>query len=138
MMRQPNHASRGLPPEWLEAIREAHNRGTPADRAGPVARKSAPPPRSPETYIHTPELQDLVARLKSERIAQGLSLGDISRMTRQARSAISRLESGEFANPTLNTLYRYALAVGWHVRFVAEPLKDGHPPAHARRNGTKP
>jgi transcriptional regulator with XRE-family HTH domain len=71
---------------------------------------------------HGSELRSLIARLKRERIRKELSLGDIARLTRVARSAISRLESGEYVNPTLHTVYRYARALGWHIRLSAEPV----------------
>ena len=50
--------------------------------------------------------------LKQERIAQGLSLADMQERTGMSRSAISRLENDETANPTIETLSRYAAALG--------------------------
>jgi transcriptional regulator with XRE-family HTH domain len=73
----------------------------------------------PLPYDHSSELQNLIGRLKRERIRKGLSLGDVARMTDQARSALSRLESGEYSNPTFHTVYRYARALGWHVKLSA-------------------
>jgi len=66
----------------------------------------------------------LIDRLKRERTIKGMSLGAIARQTQQARSALSRLESGEYTNPTLHTLFRYAHALGWHIELVARPLSD--------------
>jgi transcriptional regulator with XRE-family HTH domain len=40
------------------------------------------------------------------------------------RAAVSRLENGWNANPTLETLYRYALALNANIRLVAEDLVD--------------
>ena len=57
-------------------------------------------------------LRQLLAALRAERERQGLSLADINERTGIDRAALSRLENNEDANPTLNTLERYAEAVG--------------------------
>jgi ribosome-binding protein aMBF1 (putative translation factor) len=58
------------------------------------------------------QLQDLLLRLKSAREAKGLSLADLTELTGMDRSALSKLETGQRANPTVETLVRYAEAVG--------------------------
>ena len=58
------------------------------------------------------ELQELVHQLKAAREAKGLSLADMTELTGMDRSALSKLESGQRANPTVETLVRYAQAVG--------------------------
>jgi ribosome-binding protein aMBF1 (putative translation factor) len=58
------------------------------------------------------QLDDLLAQLKAAREAQGLSLADITDRTGMDRSALSKLETGQRANPTVETLVRYAEAVG--------------------------
>lgn len=60
----------------------------------------------------TAELRHAFRILKQERIAQGLSLADMQERTGMSRSAISRLENDESANPTMETLSRYAEALG--------------------------
>lgn len=60
----------------------------------------------------TAELRQAFRILKQERIAQGLSLADMRDRTGMSRSAISRLENDETANPTIETLSRYAEALG--------------------------
>jgi ribosome-binding protein aMBF1 (putative translation factor) len=57
-------------------------------------------------------LQDLLLQLKAAREAKGLSLADLTELTGMDRSALSKLETGQRANPTLDTLVRYAGAVG--------------------------
>lgn len=57
-------------------------------------------------------LRRILSALCAERKRQGLSLADIHERTGIDRSALSRLENNEDANPTLNTLERYAAAVG--------------------------
>jgi DNA-binding XRE family transcriptional regulator len=57
-------------------------------------------------------LQELLRQLKAAREAKGLSLADVTELTGMDRSAISKLETGQRANPTVETLVRYAEAVG--------------------------
>ena len=56
--------------------------------------------------------QDLLKQLKAAREARGLSLADLTELTGMDRSALSKLETGQRANPTVATLVRYAEAVG--------------------------
>jgi DNA-binding XRE family transcriptional regulator len=58
------------------------------------------------------QLQDLLVQLKAAREAKGLSLAELTELTGMDRSAISKLETGQRANPTVETLVRYAEAVG--------------------------
>jgi ribosome-binding protein aMBF1 (putative translation factor) len=58
------------------------------------------------------QLQDLLLQLKAAREAKGLSLADLTELTGMDRSAVSKLETGQRANPTVETLVRYAKAVG--------------------------
>jgi DNA-binding XRE family transcriptional regulator len=68
------------------------------------------------------QLEPLVNQLKAAREAQGLSLADLTRITGMDRSALSKLETGQRPNPTIETLVRYAEAVG--KRLVVS-LSDG-------------
>jgi DNA-binding XRE family transcriptional regulator len=58
------------------------------------------------------QLNALLVQLKAAREELGLSLNDITRLTGMDRSAVSKLETGQRANPTVQTLIRYAEAVG--------------------------
>ncbi len=58
------------------------------------------------------QLQKLLIQLKEAREAKGLSLADLTDLTGMDRSALSKLETGQRANPTVDTLVRYAEAVG--------------------------
>lgn len=60
----------------------------------------------------------MLAALKRRREAQGLSLADVAERCGMDRSAVSRLENGVYLNPTLDTLYRYAAAVGAEIAFT--------------------
>lgn len=50
--------------------------------------------------------------LKEAREASGLTLADVSARCGMDPSAISRLENGHVANPTIGTIQRYASAIG--------------------------
>ena len=58
------------------------------------------------------QLEKLCAELKAAREAKGLSLADVTELTGMDRSALSKLETGQRTNPTVETLVRYAEAVG--------------------------
>ena len=57
------------------------------------------------------KLNEVVGLLKAERELRGLSLADVGEKTGLSKSAISKLESSKDANPTVNTLSRYAAAL---------------------------
>ena len=58
------------------------------------------------------QLAELLRQLRQAREDRGLSLADLTELTGMDRSAISKLETGQRPNPTLETLVRYAEAVG--------------------------
>jgi len=60
-------------------------------------------------------LRGAVSALKMTREALGLSLADIKASTGIEKSNLSRLENDPLANPTLDTLCRYAEAVGKEI-----------------------
>ena len=76
------------------------------------------------------ELHDLLKQLKAARDAKGLSLANLTELTGMDRSALSKLETGRRANPTVETLVRYAEAVG--KRLVVS-LTDPGPTGRSRR-----
>ncbi len=61
------------------------------------------------------DLKITFAALKSLREEQGLSITDMCERTGMDRAAVSRLENGKLANPTINTMSRYARALGKRV-----------------------
>jgi len=75
------------------------------------------------------DIRRLALLLKNMRETQGLSLADLSAATGMDRAAISRLENGVQNNPTVNTLCRYARAVGKRivVAVVDIPKHAGSP-----------
>jgi len=68
--------------------------------------------RHHERMASLDQLQELLMQLKAAREAKGLSLSDLTELTGMDRSALSKLETGQRVNPTVETLVRYAEAVG--------------------------
>jgi DNA-binding XRE family transcriptional regulator len=96
----------------VDAIRE-RLRGGPApleEILGPGRIEDAPTLR---TYL---DMMKVLDALKASREAAGLTLADVSRKSGMDPAAISRLENGRVANPTITTLQRYAAAIG--KRFI--------------------
>jgi len=58
----------------------------------------------------------LVCQLKTKRLEIGMYLTELSFRTGIAKSNLSRLENNERFSPTLETLHRYAQALGLHMR----------------------
>ena len=65
-------------------------------------------------------LHEALVALKKHRTRSGLSLAQVARRAKIDKAALSRLENGLQSNPTVDTLYRYAAAVGaelvWGVK----------------------
>ena len=102
----------------LKAIREKFQRERPSLKRL-VESGDAPPPMPLATYV---EIHRLLHHLKQEREAAGLSLADVAERTGMDRSAISRLENGHQPNPTIDTLARYAAALGKSIRWAVDDL----------------
>ena len=71
--------------------------------------------RHHERMASLDQLDELLRQLKAAREAKGLSLADVTELTGMDRSALSKLETGQRPNPTIETLVRYAEAVGKRV-----------------------
>lgn len=68
--------------------------------------------RHHERLASLDHVQGLLAQLRAAREEKGLSLADLTELTGMDRSALSKLETGQRPNPTVETLVRYAKAVG--------------------------
>jgi transcriptional regulator with XRE-family HTH domain len=55
---------------------------------------------------------ELLVELKAAREAKGLSLAELTERTGMDRSALSKLETGQRANPSIEKLVSYAEALG--------------------------
>jgi transcriptional regulator with XRE-family HTH domain len=53
-----------------------------------------------------------IHELKQARESSGLTLAQVSKRTGMDQATLSRLENGRQPNPTIDTLWRYAHAVG--------------------------
>jgi DNA-binding XRE family transcriptional regulator len=73
------------------------------------------------------ELEGLLRQLKAAREERGLSLSDMTRLTGMDRSALSKLETGQRLNPTIETLVRYAEAVGKRLTISLVSDRDAQP-----------
>ena len=93
-----------------EAIRRQH-------AANPVA---AYPPSAIDRQSFTAILS-LVARFKSVREGQGLTLLEVAERMGIDAPALSRLETGKMLNPTLATLHKWAEALGQKLEVALSP-----------------
>src|SRR5262249_32744958 len=73
----------------------------------------------------------LIRELKKVREAAGLTLAAVSKRTGMDQATLSRLENGRQPNPTVDTLWRYARAVGRQLL-----LTHGDAPADEAGKGT--
>ncbi|MEX0717407.1 MAG: helix-turn-helix transcriptional regulator [Planctomycetaceae bacterium] len=80
--------------------------------------------RHDERIAMLDQLQGLLQQLKAAREAKGLSLSDVTDLTGMDRSALSKLETGQRANPTVETLVRYAEAVGKRIVVTLADVRD--------------
>jgi DNA-binding XRE family transcriptional regulator len=71
--------------------------------------------------------RELLRQLKASRQATGLTLADVSARCGIDEPALSRLENGHTPNPTIETLWRYAAAVGKSLVLSAEDIKNTRP-----------
>src|SRR5439155_6267473 len=84
--------------------------------------------------------RELLRCLKASREAAGLTLAEVSARCGIDEAALSRLENGETPNPTLDTLWRYAAAIGQRLVLSAEEIRDTRrvPSNAGRRTAKKP
>lgn len=72
-------------------------------------------------------LRDFLTVLKRVREAKQLTLADVSARCGIDQPALSRLENGHCPNPTMDTLWRYAAAVGQRLVLGSEEIEDTRP-----------
>jgi DNA-binding XRE family transcriptional regulator len=73
------------------------------------------------------QLRPLVEEIRQAREVAGLTLAEVSRRCGIDQPALSRLENGHNRNPTLDTLWRYAAAVGRRLLLTTEEIPDTRP-----------
>ena len=77
----------------------------------------------------------MLQQLKESREAAGLTLAEVSARCGIDQPALSRLENGHSQNPTLDTLWRDATALGKRLVLSAEEVESTRPPAAAADRG---
>lgn len=92
----------------LHAIREKFQSEKPTNEQ--LVETGEYPPFMPHREYM--DIQAILSALKQERQRQGLSLSDVEQKTGIDKAALSRLENGRQANPTFETIRRYAAGLG--------------------------
>ena len=69
----------------------------------------------PRALRNDTNLRLLLADLVAARTAAGMTQHEVATRMWTTKSAVSRLERGRYARPTLDTIEKYALAVGARV-----------------------
>jgi len=82
-------------------------------------------------------LRDFVAGLKAIRLAKGLTLADVAARCGADQPSLSRLENGHYRNPTLDTLWRYAAALGRQLVLTTEEIADTRPGTKRKKTARK-
>src|SRR5262245_11459134 len=80
-----------------------------------------------DLYVEYRQLRPFLEELKQAREAAGLTLAEVSRRCGIDQPALSRLENGHNKNLTLDTLWRYAAAVGRRLILSTEAIRDTRP-----------
>ncbi len=71
-----------------------------------------------EVLAERRELSAIVAELKAIREQLGVTLTELAERTGMTMSNLSRLENMDGPNPTIETLRRYAHAIGHRIEFA--------------------
>ena len=69
------------------------------------------------------ELMALIGGLKARRLEMGLTISDVSRRAGLTVVTISRLENHHARNPSLDTVFRYAMALDLLVTLGTEEIE---------------
>jgi len=101
-------------------MKRSYKQQTPAekaetDRLAALAESEADQAEVDRLIERHERMRDLIGRLKAERERQGLSLAQTAKRISMDRANLHRLETNPNANPTLDTLYRLAEALGKEI-----------------------
>jgi len=72
------------------------------------------------TYL---AVQKLLAELRQARLKEGLTLEQVAALAGMDKAALSRLETGKQPNPTVDSLFRVATALGKTIELRLERPK---------------
>ncbi|WZP01224.1 helix-turn-helix transcriptional regulator (plasmid) [Isosphaeraceae bacterium EP7] len=78
----------------------------------------------PGTMLAKVQLESLVFDLKARRESLGISVEAVAKESGLPLDVVSELEGGVIYNPTLNVLFRYAMALGASVELKMVDLDD--------------
>ena len=118
-------SSKVLPPEQIRRLKREAERIDREERDAIRRRGRAVKARHER-------LRDIVQVLKAERQRLGLSLAEIGERSGIGKANLSRLENDPYPNPTVDTLLRYADALGCTIRIA---LSEPDPPKRRRAAG---
>jgi DNA-binding XRE family transcriptional regulator len=76
-------------------------------------------------YVAPGAAAECIRTLKDARTAAGLTLKAVATRSGLRVETLSRMELGKVPNPTVDTLNRYAAAVGYTLSLSAVPLRPG-------------
>ena len=108
-MASPRPSNKRIGPRNVKNLKALAQRIEDEESASIVARGRA-------AFARHERLRSIVERLKTRRLSQGMSLAVIARKSGIAKPNLSRLENNEHMTPTLDTLERYARAVGMTIQ----------------------
>ena len=104
----------------IDAIREKYRKEKPGpDQVAASGEYEGPVQAA--AYWH---VRRVMAVLKAERERQGLTLAQLAKRSGIDKGAISKLETGRHANPTVDTLSRIAAGLGMSLGLTLRP-EDG-------------
>ena len=109
-----NRTSRRIIRAPTEAEAKRYREILEEERVGMEANKAL----GREVLAERSELSAIVAELKSIREQLKISLTELAERTGMTMSNLSRLENMDGPNPTIETLRRYAHAIGHRIEFT--------------------
>jgi DNA-binding XRE family transcriptional regulator len=104
----PDQAARVNQPEFradVKSVRDSLER----ERREQGRIATADTPTQPEDAV---TIAKFIGALRQAREKAGLTLADVADRSGIDKASLSRLENGFYPNPTINTLARYARAIG--------------------------
>jgi len=106
--KQVKHTHKKLSPEedaQMQRKVAQEDRDMPANQA-----------KARQFFDEHARLRELIALLKAERQRQGLTLSEVGERIQMDPAALSRLETNDRVNPTLDTVQQLAHALGKQIR----------------------
>jgi len=100
----------------LQGIRETFQRERPSLAELVASGEYTEPIPQPEYLM----MLELASELKRTRQAKRLSLADVARRSGIDKAALSRIENGQNANPTIGTLQTIARSMGVRLRIQVD------------------